>query len=53
MNIKEKLLAEFDKTVDTDAIKGFEYNDLLMTLHEFSDLYSVKKYILLKSLSKN
>jgi hypothetical protein len=51
--LADKLVTEFDNLYNTGDIEGFKPDALVMALHEFSNLYQIKKYILVNSLLKN
>lgn len=50
MKVIDKLMLEFDKTIKLNETDGPALDDLTMLIQEFSRLYEVKKYILVKEL---
>jgi len=53
MKITDKLIQEFDLKYTPDKIEGYKPDGLAMIISEFSDLYLIKKDILVKGLLKN
>jgi hypothetical protein len=53
MKTVDKLIQEFDMQFNPGDIQGFRYDSLTMIISEFSDLYQIKKHILLNSLLKS
>jgi hypothetical protein len=53
MKIADKLIQEFDLKYTPDKIEGYKPDGLTMIISEFSDLYLIKKDILVKGLLKN
>ena len=53
MKIKDKLIQEFDLKFKPDQVEGYKPDSLVMALHEFSDVYLIKKYVLAKELAQS